>query len=72
MKQLILEKNEIYKKYVNKNKEPKIFEKAKCLRNDQDSIIESNKKILLPLIKKVGWSNDQDEILLVNSENGFK
>ena len=54
MKQLILEKNEIYKKYVNKNKEPKIFEKAKCLRNDQDSIIESNKKILLPLIKKVG------------------
>ena len=52
MKQLILEKNEIYKKYVNKNKEPKIFEKAKCLRNDLDSIIESNKKNTTPAYQK--------------------
>ena len=44
VKQLILEKNEIYKKYVNENKDPRIFDKVKCLQNKLDSIIESNKQ----------------------------
>ena len=44
VKQLILEKNEMYKKYVNENKDPRIFDKVKCLQNELDSIIESNKR----------------------------
>ena len=32
-KQLTLEKNEIYKRYVNENKDPKTFEKVKYLQN---------------------------------------
>ena len=44
VKQLILEKNEMYKKYVNENKEPRIFDKVKCLQNELNSIIESNKQ----------------------------
>ena len=43
-KQLILEKNEMYKKYVNENKDPRIFDKVKCLQNELNSIIESNKQ----------------------------
>ena len=43
VKQLILEKNEMYKKYVNENKDPRIFDKIKCLQNELDSMIESNK-----------------------------
>ena len=31
VEQLILEKNEMYKKYVNENKDPRIFDKVKCL-----------------------------------------
>ena len=30
VKQLILEKNEMYKKYFNKNKDREIFDKVKC------------------------------------------
>ena len=41
-KQLILEKNEMYKKYVNENKDPRIFDKVKCLQNELNSIIESS------------------------------
>ena len=44
VKQLILEKNEMYKKYVNENKDPRIFDKVKCLQNELNSIIESNKQ----------------------------
>ena len=43
-KQLILEKNELDKKYFNENKDPRIFDKVKCLQNELDSIIESNKQ----------------------------
>ena len=32
-KHLILEKNEMYKRYAEKNKELKIFDKVKCLQN---------------------------------------
>ena len=45
VKQLILEKNEMYKKYVNENKNPRIFDKVKCLQNELNSIIENNKQI---------------------------
>ena len=31
VEQLIPEKNEMYKKYVNENKDPRIFDKVKCL-----------------------------------------
>ena len=44
VKQLILEKNEMHKKYVNENKDPRIFNKVKCLQNELDSVIESNKQ----------------------------
>ena len=40
----MLEKNEMYKKYFNENKDPRIFDKVKCLQNELDSIIESNKQ----------------------------
>ena len=44
----------MYKKYFNENKDPRIFDKVKCLQNELDSIIQSNKQeILLPLIKKL-------------------
>ena len=42
--QLILEKNEMYKKYVNESKDPRIWDKVKCLQNELDSIIENNKQ----------------------------
>ena len=32
----------MYKKYVNKNKDPEIFDRVKCLQNELDSAIESN------------------------------
>ena len=35
-KQLILEKNELHKKYFNENKDPRIFDKVKCLQNELD------------------------------------
>ena len=44
VKQLILEKNEMYKKYVKENKDPRIFDKVICLQNELNSIIESNKQ----------------------------
>ena len=44
VKQLILEKNEMYKKYLNENKDPRIFDKVKCIQNKLDSIIEINKQ----------------------------
>ena len=44
VKQLILRKNEMYKKYANKNKDAGIFDKVKCLQNELDSTIESNKQ----------------------------
>ena len=44
MKQLILEKNEMYKKYVNENKDTRIFDKVKRLQNELDSIIESSEQ----------------------------
>ena len=34
----------MYKKYVNENKDPRIFDKAKCLQSELNSIIESNKQ----------------------------
>ena len=34
----------MYKKYVYKNKDPRIFDKAKCLQNEPNSIIASNKQ----------------------------
>ena len=43
-KQLILEKNEMYKSYAKENKDSKIFDKVKCLQNKLNSIIESNKQ----------------------------
>ena len=43
-KQLVLEKNEMYKRYAKENKDPKILEKFKCLQNEPNSIIESNKQ----------------------------
>ena len=44
VKLLILEKNEMYKKYLNENKDPRIFDKVKCIQNKLDSIIEINKQ----------------------------
>ena len=44
MKQLILEKNKMYKRHVNENKHPRIFDKVKCLQKELDSITESNKQ----------------------------
>ena len=53
-KQLILEKNEMYKKYVNENKDPRTFDKVKCLQNELNSIIESsNQKHYSRLSKKL-------------------
>ena len=34
----------MYEKYVNENKDPRIFDEVKCLQNDLNSIIESNKQ----------------------------
>ena len=34
----------MYKKYANKNKDAGIFDKVKCLQNELDSTIESNKQ----------------------------
>ena len=34
----------MYKKYVNENKDPKIFDKVKSLQDELNSIIESNKQ----------------------------
>ena len=33
----------MYKKHDNENKDTRIFDKVKCLQNELDSIIESNK-----------------------------
>ena len=44
VKQLILEKNEMCKKYVNEKKDPRKFDKLKCLQNEMNSIIEDNKQ----------------------------
>ena len=43
-KQLIQEKNEIFKRYVKERKDPKIFDKVKCLRKELSSLVESNKQ----------------------------
>ena len=43
-KQLISEQNEMYKRYVKEIKTPKAFGKVKCLQNELNSIIESNKQ----------------------------
>ena len=48
----MLEKNEMYKKYFNENKDPRIFDKVKCLQNELDSIIESNKQKYYPRLSK--------------------
>ena len=57
VKQLILEKNEMYEKYLNDNKDSRIFDKVKCLQNELDSIIESNKhKYYSRLSKKLADS----------------
>ena len=48
VKQLILEKNEMYKKYVKEYKDPRISDKVKCLKNPFNSIIESNKQKFYP------------------------
>ena len=34
----------MYKKHDNENKDTRIFDKVKCLQNELDSIIESNKQ----------------------------
>ena len=34
----------MYKKYVNENKDHRVFDKVKCLQNERNSIIESNKQ----------------------------
>ena len=52
MKQLILEKNEMYKKYVNENKDLGIFDKVKCLQNKLNSMVESNKQKYYSRISK--------------------
>ena len=44
VKQLILVKNKMYKKYVKENKDPRISDKFECLQNELNSIIESNKQ----------------------------
>ena len=44
----------MYKKYVEENKDPRIFDKVKCLQNELYSIIESNKqKYCSRLLKKL-------------------
>ena len=43
-KQLIIEKNDMYKRYIKENKDPKIYDKVKCLQNELNSIMESNKQ----------------------------
>ena len=43
-KQLILKKNEMYKRCVNENKDPGISDKVKCFQNELNSITESNKQ----------------------------
>ena len=48
----MLEKNEMYKKYFNEIKDPIIFDKVKCLQNELDSIIESNKQKYYPRLSK--------------------
>ena len=53
MKQLILGKNETYKKHVNESKEPRIFGKVKCLQKELDSIIESNKQKYYSRVSKM-------------------
>ena len=67
VKLLILQKNEMYKSYVKENKDPKIFDKAKCLQSELNSKIESNKqkyysrlshKLVDPITNtKSYWSN---------------
>ena len=72
VKQLIL-KNEMYKKYVNESKEPRIFDKAKCLQNGLDSIIESNKqKYYSRVSKNLVDPMTSTKILLVNFEDVFE
>ena len=44
VKQLILVKNKMYKKYVKENKDPRISDKVECLQNELNSITESNKQ----------------------------
>ena len=34
----------MYEKYVNENKDPRIFGKGKCLQKELNSVIESNKQ----------------------------
>ena len=56
----------MYKKYVKENKDPRTFDKVKCLQNELYSIIESNKqkhysrlskKLVDPIIStKIYWS----------------
>ena len=65
-KQLILEKNEMYKRYVKENKDLKMFDRVKCLQNKLNSTTESNKqkyysrlsnKLIDPMTSlKVYWS----------------
>ena len=43
-KQLILEKNKMYKKYVKENKDTKIFDKVKWFQSKLNSIIESSQQ----------------------------
>ena len=51
-KQLILEKNKMYKRYVKENKDPKIFDKVKCLQTKLNSLTESNKQNYYPRLSK--------------------
>ena len=45
-------KNEVYKKYVKESKDPRIFDKVKCLQTELNSIIESNKQSTTPAYQK--------------------
>ena len=56
LKQLILEKNEMYKKYDNENKDTRIFDKVKCLQKELDSIISNKQKYYSRLSKKLADS----------------
>ena len=51
-KQLILEKSEMYKKYFNENKDPRIFDEVKCLQKELNSIIETNEQIYYSRLSK--------------------
>ena len=52
-KQLILEKNEMYEKYIKENKDSKLTDKVKCLQNELNSIIQSNKQKYYPRMLKI-------------------